>query len=63
MSEKDYDAAAEWAEHEMTLPASPSSLRTQEAAAFGRQLIAHSQDAQPDPTQPPARRNISGVNP
>ena len=44
MREKDYEATAEWAEHDVELAHnSDSSLRRQEAAAFGRELIEHSQ--------------------
>lgn len=40
MSEKDYKAAAEWAEHDMALAGdSESSLRGDEAVAFGRALV------------------------
>ncbi len=39
--EKDYAAAAAWAEHEMVLPAnSKTALRGESAAAFGRDLVA-----------------------
>ncbi|WP_405062306.1 hypothetical protein OG474_11870 [Kribbella sp. NBC_01505] len=48
MSEKDYDAAAEWAEHDMTLPEdSKSALRGQAAAAFGSDLIERSRGGRP----------------
>lgn len=39
----DYDAAAEWAEHDMKLPKnSQTALRGEAAADFGRDLIEHS---------------------
>lgn len=39
--EKDYAAAAEWAEHEMVLSAdSTTALRGEAAAAFGRDMVA-----------------------
>ena len=38
---KDYSAAADWAEHEMTLPQnSTSARRGQAAASLGRDLLA-----------------------
>ncbi|MFB6721691.1 hypothetical protein ACFCV3_16060 [Kribbella sp. NPDC056345] len=56
MSEKDYDAAAEWAEHDMALPEdSQSALRGQAAAAFGSDLIERSRGGRPsiDPDAAP----------
>ncbi|MEV4266230.1 hypothetical protein [Kribbella sp. NPDC049584] len=48
MSEKDYDAAAEWAEHDMKLPEqSKSALRGDAAAAFGKDLIERSRGGRP----------------
>jgi hypothetical protein len=48
MSEKDYDAAAEWAEHDMTLPKnSKSALQGEDAAAFGRELVERSRGGRP----------------
>ncbi|MEU0092739.1 CopG family transcriptional regulator [Kribbella sp. NPDC006257] len=60
MTEKDYDAAAEWAEHDMRLPAgSKSSLRDADAAAFGRELVERSQGGRPsiDPDAGPGEKS------
>jgi len=39
-TKKDYTAAAEWAEHEMTLPRnSATAVRGEEAAAYGRSVL------------------------
>lgn len=60
MSEKDFDAAAEWAEHDMALkPDSESSLRGQEAASFGRELVERSQGGRPsiDPEATPGEKS------
>lgn len=47
-SEKDYAAAAEWAENEMTLPKnSRSALRGKDAAEFGRAVIERAQGGRP----------------
>ncbi|WP_020389052.1 hypothetical protein [Kribbella catacumbae] len=44
MSQKDYEAAAGWAEHDMAAARdSESSLRGQEAVVFGRALVESSQ--------------------
>jgi hypothetical protein len=56
VTEKDYDAAAEWAEHDMTLPQdSKTALRGEDAAAFGRDLIERSRGGRPsiDPEAKP----------
>ena len=48
MTEKDYDAAAEWAEHDMTLHRrSGTARRGADAAAFGRELVERSQGGRP----------------
>jgi hypothetical protein len=48
MTEKDYDAAAEWAEHDMALPKkSRTALRGQDAAEFGRELVERSRGGRP----------------
>ena len=60
MSEKDYDAAAEWAEHEMAPTRdSKTRLRGQAAAAFGQELIEHSQGGRPsiDPDAAPGEKS------
>lgn len=60
MSEKDYDAAAEWAEHDLTLKRdSGTSLRGHEAATFGRELVEHSQGGRPsiDPDAAPGEKS------
>lgn len=60
MTEKDYDAAAEWAEHDMKLPRrSRTARRGQDAAAFGRELIERSQGGRPsiDPDASPGDKS------
>lgn len=60
MAEKDYDAAAEWAEHHMTLPRrSKSARRGAAAAAFGRELVERSQGGRPsiDPEASPGEKS------
>lgn len=52
--EKDYDAAAEWAEHDMTGGAA-TTLRGAAAAAHGRELIERSID----PEAIPQSRTVS----
>ncbi|GAB3945419.1 hypothetical protein GCM10029976_071140 [Kribbella albertanoniae] len=48
MSESNFDSAAEWAEHDMTLRAdSPSALRGPAAAAFGRDLVERASNGEP----------------
>lgn len=55
MPEKNYDEAAEWAEHEMTLlKNSKTALRDDEAADFGRKLVERS--GGDGPVDPPSRR-------
>jgi hypothetical protein len=45
---KDYEQAAEWAEHDMALkPASTTALRGQAAADFGRDLLERSTGGRP----------------
>ena len=56
--EKDYQAAADWAEHEMTLkPNSKTALRGAEALAFGRDLIERATAGRPsiDPDAAPGQ--------
>jgi hypothetical protein len=58
--DKDYDAAAEWAEHDMTLPSgSKTARRGEDAAAFGRDLVERSQGGRPsiDPTARPGEKS------
>ncbi|HEY3556335.1 MAG TPA: hypothetical protein VGL05_02660 [Kribbella sp.] len=60
MTEKDYDAAAEWAEHDMSLPEnSRTALRGQAAAEFGRELIERSRGGRPsiDPDAGPGENS------
>lgn len=60
MTEKDYDAAAEWAEHDMTLPRrSGTARRGADAAAFGRELVERSQGGRPsiDPEAAPGEKS------
>ncbi|WP_433014517.1 ribbon-helix-helix domain-containing protein [Kribbella sp. CA-294648] len=60
MSEKDYDAVAEWAEHDMTLARdAEKGLCGQEAAAFGRELVERSQGGRPsiDPDAAPGEKS------
>jgi hypothetical protein len=60
MTEKDYDAAAEWAEHDMALPEnSRSALRGEVAAEFGRDLIERSRGGRPsvDPDAGPGEKS------
>jgi hypothetical protein len=48
MTEKDYDSAAEWAEHDLSLPKnSRTALRGGAAAGFGRELIERSRGGRP----------------
>jgi hypothetical protein len=52
---KDYQAAADWAEKDMTLkPASSTALRGRDAAAFGRDLLERATGGRPsiDPNAP-----------
>ncbi len=56
----DYDAAAEWAEHDMQLPKnSKTALRGKAAAEFGRDLIERSRGGRPsiDPAAPPGEKS------
>jgi hypothetical protein len=60
MAEKDYDAAAEWAEHDMELPRrSTTARRGADAAAFGRGLVERSQGGRPsiDPDANPGEKS------
>ncbi|HWD79140.1 MAG TPA: CopG family transcriptional regulator, partial [Kribbella sp.] len=60
MTDKDYDAAAEWAEHDMSLPEnSKSSLRGADAADFGRELVERSRGGRPsiDPDASPGEKS------
>ncbi|MFD7156186.1 hypothetical protein ACFV9C_16380 [Kribbella sp. NPDC059898] len=60
MTDKDYDGAAEWAEHDMNLPAnSRTSLRGADAADFGRELVERSRGGRPsiDPDAAPGERS------
>ncbi len=59
MSDK-YDDAAEWAEHEMTLPKNSSTaLRGEAATDFGRDLIERSRGGRPsiDPNKTPGEES------
>jgi hypothetical protein len=56
----DYDAAAEWAEHDMQLPKnSETALRGQAASDFGRDLIERSRGGRPsiDPDATPGDKS------
>ena len=58
--DKDYDAAAEWAERDMTLPrGSKTARRGADAAVFGRGLVERSQGGRPsiDPTAGPGEKS------
>jgi hypothetical protein len=60
VTDKDYDAAAEWAEHDMTLPeASKTALRGEDAAAFGRDVIERARGGRPsiDPEAGPGEKS------
>ena len=60
MTEKDYDEAAEWAEHDMTLPKnSKTALRGEAAADFGRELVERSRGGRPsiDPAGAPGEKS------
>ncbi len=57
---KDYAAAADWAENEMTLdPASATALRGEAAAAFGRELLERATAGRPsiDPAAVPGKHS------
>ncbi|MFD7161231.1 hypothetical protein ACFV9C_42065 [Kribbella sp. NPDC059898] len=61
MTNHDYDAAAEWAEHDMELPAnSKTALRGDAAATFGRELLERSSGGRPtlDPNAPGAKSPV-----
>lgn len=54
-SEKDYQAAADWAEKDMALPAaSTTALRGEAATTFGRDLLERSTGGRP-PIDPQAK--------
>jgi hypothetical protein len=60
IAEKDYDAAAEWAEHDMTLPKNSRTARRGAAAAdFGRSVLERAQGGRPsiDPDAAPGHRS------
>jgi hypothetical protein len=60
MTGKNFDAAAEWAERDMTLPRrSRTARRGKDAAAFGRELIERSQGGRPsiDPEASPGDKS------
>jgi hypothetical protein len=60
VTDKDYDRAAEWAEHDMNLPEnSRTSLRGAEAADFGRELVERSRGGRPsiDPDAAPGEKS------
>jgi hypothetical protein len=60
VTNRDYDAAADWAEHDMQLPEnSKTALRGQEAADFGRDLVERSRGGRPplDPAAAPGQRS------
>jgi len=47
-TDKDYDAAADWAEHDMTLPTnSDTALRGDDAAEFGRSVLERALGGRP----------------
>ena len=59
-SEKDYQAAADWAEHDMTLkPASTTALRSAAAAAHGRAALERALGGRPsiDPNAKPGQHS------
>lgn len=59
-TEKDYQQAADWAEHDMTLnPASATALRGEAAAAFGRDLLERATGGRPsiDPKARPGQHS------
>lgn len=59
-TEKDYQQAAEWAEHDMTLkPASATALRGEAAATFGRDLLERATGGRPsiDPKARPGQHS------
>lgn len=59
-SEKDYQRAAAWAEHDMTLPASSTTaVRGKAAAAFGRDVLERATGGRPsiDPKASPGQHS------
>lgn len=59
-TDKDYQQAAEWAEHDMTLkPASTTALRGESAATFGRELLERATGGRPsiDPKAKPGQHS------
>jgi len=59
-TEKDYQQAAEWAEHDMPLrPTSTTALRGEGAAAFGRDLLERATGGRPsiDPKARPGEHS------
>ncbi len=59
-TEKDYTAAAEWAEHEMALPHnSATAVRGEDAAAYGRSVLERALGGRPsiDPDATPGQHS------
>lgn len=59
-TDKDYQQAADWAEHDMTLkPSSTTALRGPDAAAFGRDVLERAAGGRPsiDPKARPGQRS------
>jgi len=61
-TEQDYDAAAEWAQKDMTLaPGSTTALRGTAAADLGRGLLERATDGGPLSTRQPVQGNVPKV--